>query len=256
MAIYLKTALQLLLPFIVSGIITLCYLPVYRKKINERLEHFGEGKNTAKPIVSPLKFFLRTLLIVIILIIAAAFLLAFMFVGVKETGPVQQAGMSREVYVMNIHSPSILDDYTPGDEIPGYSIAMTQKQGDFEIYYYALPEVLYQGFPDGLIGIRYTGDDKVAISVNAKAEQSDWNYCFYDDPVSDSQPSPVQWYSSDITDFFGTLNITAFAMTEDSLKKYSKAADEMNDMSKYADSEAEFSIDLAEAYRMDIQNAE
>ena len=256
MAIYIKTALQLLLPFIVSGIITLCYLPVYRKKINERLEHFGEGKTFARPIISPLKFFLRTLLIVFILIIVAAFLLAFMFVGVKETGNGQQTGMTSEIFVTNVDSPSMLDNYAPGDDIPGYRITETQVQGDFEVYYYALPEVMYQGFPDGLIGIRYTGNDKAAVRITAEAGQINRNYKYYDALVYAAQPSPVQWYSTDISDFFGSLNITVFAMTEENIKNYAKAADETEDMSGYADAEAEFSIDLAEAYGMDIPNAE
>ena len=261
MANFIITALQLMLPAIVAGILTLFYLPVYKDRINARLEHFGDDNMTTKlkPITTPLKFFLRTLLIAAAAIIIIAMTLSFLFVGVKSTGPTKIAEESDtmpEIWFINQPSPSMLDGYTPGDEIPGYSITEVKKQGDFEFYFYALPEVMYQGFPDGFVGISYTGSGNVSLGIESDFSSRETS----EGKVTGGQgyamlPAPSQWFSLDITNFFGYADFTVFAMTDEENEKYSadlrdKGPDANISITDYTENKETFRLDLSEEYNM------
>ena len=265
MANFIITAFQLILPVIVAGILTLFYLPVYKTKINARLEHFGNDDKTTKlkPITTPLKFFLRTLLIIVASIIVIAMALAFLFTGVKKEGSthIVEQGELPEIWFMNQPSPSMLDNYTPGDEIPGYNITEVNKQGDFEFYFYALPQVRDQGFPDGFIGINYTGSENVSLGIESDFSNGETR----EEKVMGGQgfamlPTPSQWFSLDIVNFFGCADFTVFAMTDEENEKYSadlsdKGSKANISLTDYVANKEIFHIDFSEEYNMTDWNA-
>lgn len=261
MANFMITALQLMLPAIVAGILTLFYLPVYKDRINERLKNFGNDGTSAKqkPITTPLRFFLKTLLITVAAIIVIAMALAFLLTGVKEDDSThihEQNDTFPEIWFINQSSPSLLDNYTPGDEMPGYNITEVKKQGDFEFYYYALPEVMYQGFPDGFIGINYTGSENVSLGIESYFSSRETS----EGKVINEQgfsmlPSPSQWFSLDIENFFGYADFTVFAMTDEENEKYStdlrdKDINANISVTDYTEDKETFRLDLSEEYNM------
>ena len=218
---YFKIMILLLIPAFAAGLVTLIYMPAYRKKINARLGDFDPLDHKAqKPVTSPVLFFLISFAVAFL---AFVLVLMIMFNGLRFTGgskkTVTLGEVNRPEFLMQARDiPSLLDKFEPGEELPGYEIKETVRENDIEIYFYANREVEYSGFPDGLIGVRYTGSDEQYLGLTVKMEQDmdtiggdysgSYEFRTYD--------VPLKWFTFDIFMFFGKLDLNVFTMNKSS----------------------------------------
>ena len=195
-------------PAAIAVICTLIYMPIYQSKINTRLTKFGElDEKDRKPLPTPPKIFL----IYLIMAMCGAMIglmIHYALFGEKELtslGDVERP----YCWISEVFSPSLVDEREVGGELPGYGIVSSKKENGFEVYFYrgeTAGEEIY-GFPNGFIGVKYTGDAE-GFKVNVDCEQKEnkgksfENY-YGTDVIKDGSV----WLTIDYLNYFGTVDI-------------------------------------------------
>jgi hypothetical protein len=241
---YFKLLMLLFIPAFIAGAATVIYLPIYKKKINSRLSQFGEKAADMKPITTPGKYFL----IFCLFTVAAMALGMIIFYNAANSKKRTTLEAVDEVeFFMNARDyPTLLDKYEPGEELPGYDLNHIQKENDIEIYFYASREPGYFGFPDGLIGIVYTGSDEQYLGLDAEYSQTGVSRLgdFAGSNQFRTYEVPLKWFTFDIMNFFGELDIKVRTM-----KKAESPFD--NDDELFTGKTAELHVKLDEEYHIE-----
>lgn len=233
MVSYKALLIFLTVPAAAAVLITLGYLFVYKKRINARLEAHGKGSH--RPILTPLGFFLRLWIMLAAGTIGAVALLYFLFAATTKSHTEEHGNYLDldypVVHIQNQCIPSMLDSYTPGDEISGYTITDTVSKDGLEIYFYASAAPEMFGFPDAFVGVKASNDiPDYLVDIEFTQENTagrDVQGGFSTD--NDVRP---RWLTVDTISFFGVLDITA--------------------KPKESDVEgAKLTVDLAKAYDME-----
>ena len=210
MVSYIAIIIFLTVPAAAAALITLGYLPIYKKRINARLGAHGSGSH--KPILTPLSFFLRMLIMLVAATIGAVSLLYFIFAADTRSHTEEQGNYIDidypSVYIVDQLTPSMLDAYTPGDEIPGYTITDHAEASGAEIYFYAGTDAEIFGFPDAFIGVK-AAEDFPDYSVDIEYTQENTAGRNASGGFSTDTDERPRWLTVDTISFFGVMDITA-----------------------------------------------
>ncbi len=204
---FFKLIVLVLIPAAIAGLAALIYLPAYKKKINARLGNFGSDFKAAKPVTPPAKVFL-----IAFLAVSVAFLLiiAILITAYKTNTRSEVRGLDGVeqpyCWVRQVVTESMLDKYTPGEEIPGYRITQSKQENGLELYFYVGNDGEVGGFPQGLIGVRNTNDEPFFMETHDRqtgAQYPDYDGGFIANYVEDE----VMWCTVSTFNFFGTMDI-------------------------------------------------
>lgn len=242
---YFKLLLLLFIPALIAGAATVIYLPIYKKRINSRLSQFGEKLDgDMKPITTPAKYFLIFCLFTVGAM-ALGMIIFYNAANSKKRTTLESVDVS-EFWIQSRDFPSLLDKYEPGEELPGYHLNHVHSENDIEIYFYASDSPEYSGFPDGIIGIMYTGSDEQYLGLDAEYRQTGVSR-IYDYGGSNrfrTYDEPLKWFTFDIMNFFGELDLTVRTM-----KKADSPFD--NDDELFTGKTAELHVKLDEEYHIE-----
>lgn len=209
---FFKITLLLAIPAVIALIATLIYLPVYKKKINARLDNFAQSDiKELKPVTPPIKVYLISFGVALL---AGIILIAILITLYKTNTSANRVslGQVEETYCWIRRAdelPSLLDGYDPGDELPGYFKTSSKSENGFELYFYAGRDCEVGGFPDGLIGVKYTGNEEsFCLDVHSVQEKA-----VYPDSKADFTAQFITkgtcWLTVDTFNFFGKMDIEA-----------------------------------------------
>lgn len=198
---------------VVLGITVLIYMLFYRRKINKRL---AEGITDGKPMMSPIAFFLVTL----ICVSAAVFVIvigisAFALANVKSTGS-SVGGFDGDnlIHVAMINEEDIEDSpfkgYKTGDDIAGYE-KFTETNGDITFYYYKVK--------DNMLGVM----PRLIIATETSKDTADLEYGFHVYAREGKRKLDLggggkcYMYAIDCNNFEGTIKLEEFCFDEELL---------------------------------------
>ena len=211
---FFKLIVLVMIPAFLAGLVTLIYLPSYKKKINARLGNFGSDIKDQKPVTPPAKVFLVTFLAGFLAMILIIAILISMYTSQKRANVTTLGSVDEpSCWIQEVVTESLLDGYSPGAELPGYRLTSSKQENGFEIYFYAGNGGGMGGFPDGLLGIKYTGDSE-AFCLEIKEEQKDAIYPDYEGEfISPTAEAREMWLTVDTFNFFGTMDISVEPLT-------------------------------------------
>lgn len=199
------------LPFAAAFIASGIYLSAYKKMINERLAHYSEYGAKKKPLVEPIKFFIA--------VFAAAFVIS-QVLGRSLTSAYNYTDEHRNKYVSDLSfgycwvnkmsSPSLLDGYKVGDDIPGYRRMYEVTKNDVRMCCYYSDDKKIGEIPSSLVGVTYLGDkaDNYLLSFFHNSanglifnSEDEWRY------FSECSAKNDNWFTVDLLNYDERLEI-------------------------------------------------
>lgn len=159
----ITTALVFLVPVAVIVVIAFAiYKAAYKRRINKRL---AEGREAdIKPMISPVKFVVITLICLVIGLVFIWGMLILFFSAKMNIDRLDMMSMP-SVRIMNqeVIADSPFDEYSFGDEIKGYT-RHTLNDKDTHLEVYTVNDEFIHILPSVIVAAEYTGNQKISWS--------------------------------------------------------------------------------------------
>jgi hypothetical protein len=208
------------------------YKAAYRRKINKRL---AEGREAdIKPMMSPVKFVVITLIGIIVGIIILWILILFAassFTGFRKSND----GLTTRILAYEMLDNSPLAGYKTGDEINGYTdYVKDNENGTLRLHIYVVDREYRSMFPPVLVAAEYLGDKHVSCLEfdeeynDGRATRNQTMHSYKNENVNDT---PVLHVYTNESSYIGDANIKCKIWFDDETKE----CDEMIQTSFFID---------------------